>query len=389
MENSNNQDMLGIERLLSVEERQIRDSVRDFVNAEIVPITKQHFRDAIFPEHVVKGMAGLGIFGAHIDGYGCAGVSPVGYGLIMQELEKADSAIRSFASVQSSLAMTAIWLHGSEEQKNHWLPLMAEGKVIGAFALTEPDHGSDPGSMTTFASPNTKGWILNGEKFWITNASRANVIVVWAKTPDGIKAFIVEAPVKGLSVSEIKNKLSLRISSTGSLAFENIQLSNDSILEKSKGLSSALQCLNYARFGIAWGVMGAAEACLTETLNYTMQRTQFSRPIAAYQLVQSKLADMNTELPVGQLLAYQIADNKRSGTLHHSQISMAKYRNTQTALDIARTCRDLLGASGVLDDFVTMRHMMNLEAVNTYEGTRHMHQLAIGKHLTGIAAFDG
>ncbi len=389
METSINYDMLGLERLLSEDERQIRDSVNAFVNSEILPITKEHFRDATFPDHIINKMAELGIFGAHIEGYECAGVSPVGYGLIMQELEKGDSSIRSFASVQSSLAMTAIWLHGSEEQKKYWLPLMASGKVIGAFALTEPDHGSDPGGMSTYALPKNDGWVLNGEKFWITNASKAHVIIVWAKSPDGIKAFILESPVKGLTVGEIKNKLSLRMSSTGSLSFDNIQLGKESLLEKTKGLSSALECLNHARFGIAWGVMGAAHACLHEALNYTKNRVQFSKPIAAYQLVQAKLADMFTELSIGQLLAYQIADNKKAGTLHHSQISIAKYRNTQAALDIARTCRDLLGASGVLDDFVTIRHMLNLEAVNTYEGTRHMHQLAIGKHVTGISAFDG
>lgn len=382
-------DLLDIEPQLSNEERQVRDTVRDFVEREALPLVPQHFRDGTFPLELVPKMAALGIFGAHIEGYGCAGIGPIAYGLAMQELERGDSALRSFASVQSSLAMTAIWLHGSEEQREHWLPRMAAGEVIGAFALTEPGHGSDPGSMETRAERTNNGWRLSGEKFWITNAAIASVMVVWAKTDDGVRGFLVEAGAAGLSIADIPNKLSLRMSQTGSVGLNGVEVADDAILPGTRGLGSALECLNHARFGIAWGVMGAAAACLHETLEYTKARTQFSRPIAAYQLVQAKLADMHTELSVGQLLALQIARNKASGTLHHTQVSMAKYRNAQTALDIARTCRDLLGAAGVLDDFATMRHMMNLEAVNTYEGTRHMHQLSLGRHITGLSAFDG
>ncbi len=382
-------DLLDIESRLSDDERQIRDTVRDFVEREAIPLVTQHFRDGTFPLDLVPRMAELGIFGAHIDGYGCAGISPIAYGLVMQELERGDSALRSFASVQSSLAMTAIWLHGSEEQRERWLPEMAAGRAIGAFALTEPDHGSDPAGMETRAERVDGGWRLSGQKFWITNASVAAVFVVWAKTEDGVRGFLVERDNPGVSVQDIHNKLSLRMSITGAVSLDGAEVPADAILPGTRGVGSALECLNHARYGIAWGVLGAAAACLHETLEYTKARVQFSRPIAAYQLVQAKLADMHTELSVGQLLALQVAGNKAAGRLHHTQVSMAKYRNAQAALDIARTCRDLLGAAGVLDEFVTMRHMMNLEAVNTYEGTRHMHQLIIGRHLTGLSAFDG
>jgi len=382
-------DLLDLESQLSDDERQVRDTVRDFVEREAIPVVTQHFRDATFPMELVPRMAALGLFGAHIEGYGCAGIGPVAYGLAMQELERGDSALRSFASVQSSLAMTAIWLHGSDEQRERWLPEMAAGRALGAFALTEPDHGSDPAGMETRAVRVDDGWRLSGQKFWITNAAIATVLVVWAKTSDGVRAFLVERDSPGVSVQGISNKLSLRMSITGSVSLDGVEVPADAVLPGTRGVGSALECLNHARFGIAWGVMGAAAACLHETLEYAKQRVQFSRPIAAYQLVQAKLADMHTELSVGQLLALQIARNKAEGRLHHTQVSMAKYRNAQAALDIARTCRDLLGGAGVLDEFATMRHMMNLEAVNTYEGTRHMHQLILGRHLTGFSAFDG
>ena len=382
-------DLLDIESLLTDDERQVRDAVRDFVEREALPVVTANFRDATFPLELVPRMAELGLFGAHIEGYGCAALSSVAYGLVMQELERADSALRSFLSVQSSLAMTAIWRHGSEEQRQRWLPEMAAGRDIGAFALTEAEHGSDPSGMETRAERTEGGWRLSGGKHWITNASIATLLVVWAQTDEGIRGFIVERDRPGVSVEDIRNKLSLRMSLTGAVHFDGVDLPEESLLPGTRGVVSALECLNYARSGIAWGVLGAAAACLHETLEYTKGRVQFSRPIAGYQLVQAKLADMTTALSMGQLLVLHLARKKDEGTLHFSQVSMAKYHNTQTALDIARTCRDLLGAAGVLDDFVTMRHLMNLEAVNTYEGTRHMHQLIIGRHLTGLSAFDG
>lgn len=383
-------DLLAIEPLLTDDERQVRDAVRAFVERDAMPLVVPHFRAGTFPVQLIPGLADLGLFGAHLTGYECAGISAVAYGLAMQELERADSALRSFVSVHSSLAMTAIWLHGSEAQKQRWLPEMAAGRAIGAFALTEPDHGSDPAGMEARAEAVPGGYVLNGAKFWITNAALAHVIIVWAKVQDGtVRGFIVEHDRPGVSVEETHHKLSLRMSSIAAVGLSGVRVPNDALLPGTRGLGSAFECLNYARSGIAWGVLGAAAACLHETLEYTKRRKQFSRPIAAYQLVQAKLADMATELSVGQLLAYQLGRNKDNGTLHHSQVSMAKYRNAQTALDIARACRDLLGAAGILDEMATMRHMVNLEAVNTYEGTRHMHQLILGRHLTGIPAFDG
>ena len=382
-------DLLGLELELTDDERQVRDAVRDFVEHEALPLIPRYFREAAFPMELAGRMAELGLFGAHIDGYGCAGLGPVAYGLAMRELERGDSALRSFCSVQSSLAMTAVWLHGSEEQRQRWLPRMAAGEAIGAFALTEAEHGSDPSRMETRAERTASGWRLSGGKFWITNASIAALMVVWAATADGIRGFIVEGDRPGVRVEPIHNKLSLRMSLTSAVGFDEVELPEEALLPGTKGLVSALECLNHARLGIAWGVTGAAAACLHETLEYAKGRVQFSRPIAAYQLVQAKLADMHTQLAAAQLLALQASRNKAAGRLHYSHISAAKYHNTQTALDIARGCRDLLGGAGVLDDFATMRHMMNLEAVNTYEGTRHMHQLILGRHLTGFSAFDG
>lgn len=382
--------MLGLEPLLTDDERQVRDAVRAFVEREAMPLVVPHFRAGTFPVELIPRLASLGLFGAHLTGYGCAGISAVAYGLAMQELERADSALRSFVSVHSSLAMTAIWLHGSGAQKERWLPEMAAGRAIGAFALTEADHGSDPGGMETRADAVPEGYVLNGAKFWTTNAALAHLIIVWAKTADGaVRGFIVERDSPGVSVEETQHKLSLRMSSTAAVGLNGVRVPAGNILPGTRGLVSALECLNHARSGIAWGVLGAAAACLHETLGYTKHRRQFSRPIAAYQLVQAKLADMATELSLGQLLAYHLGRKKDAGTLHYSQVSMAKYRNAQTALEIARTCRDLLGGAGILDEMVTMRHMVNLEAVNTYEGTRHMHQLVLGRHLTGIPAFDG
>ncbi|MBM3940970.1 MAG: acyl-CoA dehydrogenase [SAR202 cluster bacterium] len=382
-------DLLALDGKLTDDERQVRDTVREFVEREAMPVILPHFREGTFPTELMGPLAGLGLFGAHIHGYGCAGLGARAYGLAMQELERGDSALRSFMSVQSSLAMTAIWLHGSEEQKQRWLPEMAAGHSLGAFALTEADHGSDPGGMETRAVAVRGGFRITGAKHWITNAAFAKVIVVWAKLGEGVRGFLVERDRPGVTVEEIKHKLSLRMSSVAGVGLDGVDVPEANLLPATKGLVSALECLNHARFGIAWGVLGAAAACLHETLDYAKRRKQFSRPIAGYQLVQAKLADMAAELSLGQLLAHHLADEKDAGRLHFSQISIAKYRNAQTALDIARACRDLLGAAGILDEFATMRHAMNLEAVNTYEGTRHMHQLILGRHLTGLSAFDG
>ncbi len=382
-------DLLDLESELTVEERQVRDSVRAFVEREALPLVVPHFREGAFPKQLIPGMAGLGIFGAHIEGYGCASVGPLAYGLIMQELERADSGLRSFASVQSSLAMTAIHLHGTEEQRQQYLPEMAAGRVLGAFGLTEADHGSDPGSMETVAVEENGCYRLTGSKYWITNGSIADVIIVWAKLHGKVRGFIVDATLSGVTTEEIHNKLSMRMSITSRIELDNVTIGRDCLLPGTRGLGSALECLNSARYGIIWGVTGAAADCLHTTLHYLEQRSQFSRPLAGFQMVQEKLADMATALSKAQLLAYRIARLKAKEKLHWSHVSMGKYSNTQAALDIARTCRDLLGAAGITDDFSPMRHAVNLETVNTYEGTRHMHQLILGRHLTGIDAITG
>ena len=383
-------DFMGIEESLTEEERRIRDTVREFVEREALPLIPSHFRDGTFPMELWPRMAEMGLMGAHIEGYGCAGVSPVAYGLIMQELERGDSGLRSSLSVQSSLAMSALYMHGSAEQKERYLPEMAAGRVLGAFALTEPGHGSDPAGMETRAERVNGGYRISGSKFRITHAPIAHFIIVWAKTEEGIRAFIVERDTPGLSTEEIKNKLSLRMSITGAVGLDSVEVPEENLLPgSSRGLGAALSCLNFARMGIIWGTMGAAAACLHEVLEYAKGRVQFSRPIAAYQLVQAKLADMATAISQGQLVSYHLSRLQEQGKLHHIRTSMAKYTNAQKALDIARTSRDLMGGAGILDDFCLMRHLMNLEAVNTYEGTQHIHQLVIGRHLTGISAFDG
>ena len=383
-------DLLGIDDLLTEEERGIRDTVRDFVENEVLPVVTTHFNEGTFPMELFPRMAEMGLMGAHIKGYGCAGVSSVAYGLIMQELERGDSGLRSSLSVQSSLVMSALDMHGSEEQKQRYLPEMAAGRIMGSFGLTETGHGSDPGGMETTAEKVSGGYRIKGSKFWITHAPIANAFIIWAKTPEGIRAFLVERERQGLSTYEVKNKLSMRMSITGAVNLDNVEVPEENMLPGStRGLGAALQCLNFARLGIVWGTMGAASACLHEALEYAKGRVQFSRPIAAYQLVQGKLADMVTDISHGQLISYHLSKRKDEGKLHHTQTSMAKYTNAQNALDIARTCRDLMGAAGILDDFCVMRHLMNLETVNTYEGTRHVHQLVLGRHLTGISAFDG
>jgi glutaryl-CoA dehydrogenase len=376
-------DLLDLDSQLTDDERQVRATVREWIERDAMPEVVPGFNDARFPANLIPQLAGLGVFGAHLEGYGCAGLGPVAYGLIMEELERADSGFRSFASVQSSLAMTAIHDFGSAEQRERYLPNMAAGKLLGAFALTEADHGSDPSGMETNAVRVDGGYRINGSKYWITNATKAGVAVLWAKFDDAVRAFIVDTSLPGVGREEIHNKLSMRMSDTGGLTFEDVVVGDDALLEGTKGLGSALQCLNSARYSIVWGVNGAAADCLHTTIEYTKEREQFGKPLASFQLVQQKLADMAVELSRSQLLALQLGRLKEQGKLHWSHVSMAKFSNTQTALDIARTCRDLLGAAGITTDFSPMRHAMNLETVNTYEGTRHMHQLILGRHLTG------
>ena len=381
-------DLLDLDAQLTDEERQVRDTVRDFVEREALPVVNDHYRAGTFPLDLVPRLAELGIFGAAIEGYGCAGVGPIAHGLINRELERADSGFRSFASVQSSLAMGAIHLHGSEEQRQRYLPEMAAGRILGAFGLTEADHGSDPASMETRAVAVGGGYEITGSKHWITNAGIANIIVVWAKLDDEIRGFIVDTTLPGYSAHEIENKLSMRMSVTSAVGLDGVVVPEECLLPGTKGLGSALACLNNARYGIIWGVTGAASDCLAQTLEYTKARHQFGRPIASFQLVQAKLADMATALSQAQLLAFQIGRLKEAGKLQPAQISMAKYSNARVALDIARTCRDLLGAAGITDDFSPLRHALNLETVNTYEGTQHMHQLVLGRHLTGLDAIS-
>ena len=381
-------DLLDIESQLTADERQVRDAVRSFVEAEALPAVVPHFREGTFPMGLVPRMGELGIFGAHIEGYGCAGLGPVAYGLIMQELERADSGYRSFASVQSSLAMTAIHLFGTEEQRERCLPEMAAGRLLGAFALTEADHGSDPSGMETRAVKVGDGYEINGAKMWITNAGIADVVVVWAKLDDTVRGFLVPASLPGVSREDIHNKLSMRMSVTSGISFDRVLVGEDALLPGTRGLGSALECLNAARYSIIWGVCGAAADALHTAIEYTKAREQFGRPLASFQLVQEKLADMATALSKAQLLALQIGRLKAEGKLHWSHVSMGKYSNTKVALDIARTCRDLLGAAGITDDFSPMRHAMNLETVHTYEGTQHMHQLILGRRITGINAIS-
>jgi glutaryl-CoA dehydrogenase len=381
-------DFYNLQASLSEEKILIQQTARDFVEKKCKPLMKECFEKGVFPKELVQELGSIGFLGANLHGYDCAGLDELSYGLIMKELERCDSAIRSFASVQTSLAMYAIYAFGSEEQKNKFLPQMAKGKCVGCYGLTEPDFGSDPGGMKTFAKKKGKDFILNGSKTWITNATIADVAVVWAKTEDGIRGFLVEKGTKGLSAPEIHYKLSLRASVTGSLYFDNCLIPEENLLPKTVGLKNALMCLNQARFGIAFGVLGAAEDCFMEALNYTNQRIMFNKPLAGFQLVQRKLALMATEITKGNLLAYQLAQLKQDKKIVPAQISMAKQNNVQIALDCARTTRDLLGANGISGEYNCMRHMCNLESVYTYEGTNDIHLLVVGQELTGLAAFE-
>jgi glutaryl-CoA dehydrogenase len=388
-------DLFNVDSALTEEERAIRDTVRRFVDDRVVPIIGQCYVDGRFPKELIPVMAELGLFGANLpEEYGCAGLNNVSYGLIMQELERGDSGVRSFASVQGALVMYPIYAFGSEEQKRHWLPKMAKGEVIGCFGLTEPDYGSNPAGMITRARAQKDGsWVLNGSKMWITNGSTAHVCVVWAKTEDGdadgrsIRGFVVPADSRGFTAKDQKGKLSLRASDTSELVFTDVNLPADAVLPKSGSLKSPLMCLTQARYGIAWGAMGAAMACYEEALAYAKTRVMFDRVIGAFQIQQVRLAEMVTEIIKGQLLALHLGRMKDAGTFNPVQVSVAKRNNVSVATDIAREARRLLGANGILAEYASMRHMANLESVYTYEGTHDVHSLVIGQAVTGLSAF--
>lgn len=373
---------------LNPEERLVQETVRQFVEAEVQPVIRGCFEEGRFPTELIPRMADLGLYGSTITEFG-AGLSYTAYGLICQELERADSGLRSFVSVHSSLCMFPIHTMGSEEQRQRYLPKMVKGELIGCFGLTEPDHGSDPGGMETKAERDGDGWVLNGTKMWITNGSLANVALVWARTPEGIRGFLVDTDRPGFSASDIKNKLSLRASVTSELHFSDVRLPGDALLPGTRGLGSALRCLNEARYGIAWGAVGAAMACYESALAYTLARPQFGRPIAGFQLTQEKLVDMLSAITQAQLLAAQLGRLKDSGAVRPQQISLAKRSNVAMALATARTARSMLGANGISLEHPVFRHMVNLESVYTYEGTHEMHTLIVGQDVTGLPAFSG
>jgi len=382
-------DFLGMRELLTDEERMVQAQARQFVNERVLPVIERHAQEQTFPAALILPMGELGFLGPTLPArYGCAGLSSAAYGLLMYELERGDSALRSFASVQGSLVMYPIFAYGSEAQKDHWLPRLARGEAIGCFGLTEPDFGSNPSGMRTRAVREGSRWRINGSKMWITNGSVADVAVVWARTDDGIRGFLVEKGTPGFSAPEMKGKWSLRASITSELVLEDVMVDEErSLLPGVKGLKGPLGCLNQARFGIAWGVLGAAEACYQCALDHATARIQFDRPIAGFQLTQEKLAWMVTELAKGQLLALHVARRKDQGTVTPAQISMAKMNNVSVAREICARARTILGASGILGEYPIMRHMANLESVYTYEGTHEMHTLVIGEAVTGIQAF--
>lgn len=388
-------DIFNIDSALSEEERAVRDSIRQFVDDQVLPVIGRSYVEGRFPKEILPQMAELGVFGANLpEDYGCAGLNNVSYGLIMQELERGDSGVRSFASVQGALVMYPIYAFGSEEQKNHYLPKMASGEIIGCFGLTEADFGSNPSGMISRAREQADGsWILNGAKMWITNGSTAQVAIVWAKTGDSkedsaIRGFVVATDSPGFTAKDQKGKLSLRASDTSELVFQDVHLPPDAILPKSGGLKSPLMCLTQARYGIAWGAIGAAIACYEESLAYAGNRVMFGRPIAGFQLQQERLANMITEIVKGQLLALHLGRLKDAGTFSPQQVSLAKRNNVNIATDIAREARRLLGANGILAEYGAMRHMANLESVYTYEGTHDIHTLIIGQAVTGLSAFE-
>ena len=381
-------DLFDVRSLLSEEERAVQDAVARFTDERVRPIIGDAFDQGRFPKELVPEIAELGLLGSSLpEKYGCAGLNAVSYGLICQELERGDSGIRSFVSVQSSLCMYPIYAYGSEEQRQRWLPDMAAGKVIGCFGLTEPHGGSDPANMKTHARRDGDDWVINGSKMWITNGNLADIAIVWAQTDDGIQGFVVEKGTPGFTAQEIKHKMSLRASVTSALFFDNVRVPDSSRLPNVKGLKGPLGCLTQARYGITWGPIGAAIACLDEVLAYTKERILFDRPVAATQSAQIKMAEMARRITLAQLLSLQLGRLKDAGTMAPQQVSLAKWNNCRMAIDIARECRDLLGGAGITTEHAAIRHALNLESVITYEGTETVHQLVIGRELTGINAF--
>jgi len=381
-------DLFDVRSLLTEEERAVQDAVARFTDERVRPIIGDAFDQGRFPKELVPEIAELGLLGSSLpEKYGCAGLNGVSYGLICQELERGDSGIRSFVSVQSSLCMYPIYAYGSEEQRQRWLPDMAAGKVIGCFGLTEPHGGSDPANMKTHARRDGDDWVINGSKMWITNGNLADIAIVWAQTDDGIQGFLIEKGTPGFTAQEIKHKMSLRASVTSALFFDNVRLLDSSRLPNVKGLKGPLGCLTQARYGITWGPIGAAIACLDEALNYSKERILFDRPVAATQSAQIKLAEMARRITLAQLLSLQLGRLKDAGTMAPQQVSLAKWNNCRMAIDIARECRDLLGGAGITTEHAAIRHALNLESVITYEGTETVHQLVIGRELTGINAF--
>ncbi len=384
----NPMDLYDVRSMLSEDEQMVQDSVARLVDDKIIPVIQKHFENHTFPRDLVGEIAALGLFGSSIEGYGCAGMNAVSYGVICQELERGDSGIRSFVSVQSSLCMYPIYTYGSEEQKQKYLPRMATGELIGCFGLTEPHGGSDPANMKTHAKRRGTDWVINGSKMWITNAPIADLCVVWAMTDEGVRGFIVERGTKGLATPEIENKFSLRASATGALFFEDVVVPAENMLPGSVcGLKAPLSCLTQARYGISWGVIGAAQACLAQLIDYTKDRVLFGRPLAANQAIQIRLAEMARKITNAQLMSLQLGRLKDAGKMTPSQVSLAKWNNCRAAIEVARDARDMLGGAGISAEYVPIRHALNLESVITYEGTETIHQLTIGRELTGVNAF--
>jgi glutaryl-CoA dehydrogenase len=380
-------DLFDVRASLSEDERMVQDAVARMVDDRVLPIIGKAFEEHRFTKELVPELASMGLLGSSIQGYGCAGLNSVSSGLICQELERGDSALRSFVSVQSSLCMYPISAYGSEQQRQKYLPGMAQGNIIGCFGLTEPHGGSDPANMKTHVKRRGGDWVINGAKMWITNAPIADLCIAWAMSEHGILGFLVEKGMRGFEASEIHNKFSLRASATGALFFDSVVVPDENRLPGVTGLKGPLSCLTQARYGIAWGVIGAAQACLGQLLEYTKSRVLFGKPLAATQLIQARLAEMARGITTSQLLALQLGRLKDQGAMSPTQVSLAKWHNTRTALDVARDCRDMLGGAGISAEYVPIRHMLNLESVVTYEGTESIHQLAVGRELTGVSAF--
>ena len=380
-------DLFDVSSMLAEDELIVRDTTARFVDEQVLPVIRECFEQHRFPKDLVREIASLGLLGSSIDGYDCAGLNSVCYGLICQELERGDSALRSFVSVQSSLCMFPIHEYGSEAQKERWLPAMARGDAIGCFGLTEAQGGSDPSNMKTYAKRDGSDWVINGSKMWITNGTIADVAVVWAKTDEGLRGFLIEKGTPGYDAPEIENKMSLRASITSALFFDSVRIPAENMLPGVDSMRGPLSCLTQARYGITWGPIGSAQACLRELLDYTETRVLFGRPLSHTQSIQERLADMARRITTAQLLALRLGRLKDEGRLDPTQVSLAKWNNVRMALDIARDCRDMLGASGISAEFVPIRHMLNLESVITYEGTETVHKLLVGKELTGVSAF--